>query len=557
MKCFKLTSLFCCFVCCCLFSPVKAQQDNRFEASKQLDIVNALVKEVEMFYVDTIEVEKMIRRGIDAMLKGLDPYTEYYPEQEMDVLQALATGEYGGIGSYIQQREEGVIITEPFEGMPAQLAGLRAGDRLLAIDSTDVTRASSEHVSELLKGVPNTKITLKIQRPGEKKPRTIEVLRKKVMINQVVHYGVYGNKTGYIYLSGFTGNCAQEVKTAFEDLKKNQQIESLVLDLRNNGGGRLESAVQIVNYFIPKGKEVLSTRGKIKQRDQVYRTPLDPIDTVMPLAVLINGASASAAEIVAGALQDLDRAVLVGERSFGKGLVQTTRELPYDGNLKVTISKYYIPSGRCIQHMDYSHRNADGSVAAIPDSLTTVFYTSHGRPVRDGGGIRPDFEVEEPKIPTIMYYLMSENMIFDYATDWAGQHPTIAPIDQFTYSDEAYEQFKKYLHDKNFTYDRQSEKVLKNLKEVAEFEGYLEDDSTLFAALEAKLVPNLNRDLERYKDPIKKMIATEVVKRYYYQRGEIAESLKGDPILGKALDVINDRVLYRNTLNPTLPVAIE
>ena len=378
--------------------PGQAQKDNRFEVSKNLDIFNALVKEVEMFYVDSVDVEKTVRRGIDAMLGGLDPYTEYYPEQEMDKLKFMTTGEYGGIGSYIRERKEGgVYIIEPFEGMPAALAGLKAGDRILAIDTVDVTDKSSDEVSALLKGVPNTKMVLKIQSPYDKKPREVELVRRQILENQVTYYGVRGDSVGYIYLKGFTDKSAQEVKNAFEDLKKNHHIKSLILDLRNNGGGLLESATQIVGMFVPKGKEVVSTKGKISQWDRTYRTPGEPLDTVMPMAVLINGASASAAEIVSGSLQDMDRAVLIGQRSFGKGLVQSPRELPYNGSVKVTMSKYYIPSGRCIQQMDYSHRKADGSVGAIPDSLTSVFYTSKGRPVRDGGGITPDFKIEEPE----------------------------------------------------------------------------------------------------------------------------------------------------------------
>ena len=532
--------------------PLRAQQpktESRFEVSKQLEILNALVKEVEMFYVDSVETEKMVRRGIDAMLRGLDPYTEYYPEQESDNMKLLVTGEYGGVGAYIRARDGGVIITEPFEGMPAAKAGLKAGDRILKIDTVDVTKATTERVSELLKGVPNSKATLKIERPGEKKPLKVEVTRKQVTLKQVVHYGVYGDHTGYIYLDGFKERSADEVLAALEDLRKNPQITSYILDLRDNGGGLLSSAVQIVNLFVPKGREVLSTRGKMKLWDRTYRTTLDPVDSVTPLAVLINGNSASAAEIVSGALQDMDRAVLIGNRSFGKGLVQTPRELPYDGQVKITTSKYYIPSGRCIQQLDYSHRNADGTVSAVPDSLTSVFYTANGRPVRDGGGIRPDFEIEEKKAPTMLFYLLNGYVLFDYVTDWVRAHPTIAPAKDFVFPDADYEAFKKYVKDAGFTYDRQSEKAMKNLKEVAELEGFLAEDSAAFNALEARLKPNLDRDLDRYKEDIKKLIATEIVKRYYYQEGALIESLKDDKTLQKALEVLADRELYKKTLS--------
>lgn len=534
----------------------KSQADNRFEVSKNLDVFNALVKEVDMFYVDSVDVEKTVRTGIDAMLSTLDPYTEYIPEQEMGDLKFITTGEYGGIGSFIRERDGGVYIIEPFEGMPAALAGLKAGDKLLVIDGTDLTGMTSDKVSELLKGKPNTKMTLKIQRPNEKKPRTLELIRKQVLVDQVTYYGVRNDSIGYIYLKGFTDKSAQEVKAAFEDLKKNHHIKSLVFDLRNNGGGLLDGAVQIVGMFVPKGEVVLSTKGKIKQWDHTYRTATEPLDTVMPIAVLINGGSASAAEIVSGALQDMDRAVLVGQRSFGKGLVQSTRELPYNGNLKVTMSKYYIPSGRCIQAIDYSHKNPDGSAARIPDSLTTVFNTSKGRLVRDGGGVRPDFEVEEPKVPTIMYYLVSDMVAFDFATEWAQRHPSIGTIESFRFSDADYEEFKKFTKDKNFTYDRQSEKLLKNLKEVAGFEGYLDESSDEFKALEAKLTPNLDRDLDRFKDQITELLSAEIVKRYYYQKGELIQSLKKDKVLDKALEVLGNPSLYQTTLSvPTAALS--
>lgn len=546
----RLIGLFCLLLLFGSIMPGQAQKDNRFEVSKNLDIFNALIKEVEMFYVDSVDVEKIVRRGINSMLGSLDPYTEYYPEQEMDKLKIMTTGEYGGIGSYIRGRQEGgVYIIEPFEGMPAALAGLQAGDRILAIDTVDVTNKSSDEVSNLLKGVPNTKMVLKIQRPNEKKPREVKLIRKQILVDQVTYYGVRGDRVGYIYLKGFTDKSAQEVKNAFDDLKKNHHIKSLILDLRNNGGGLLESATQIVSMFVPKGKEVVSTKGKISQWDRTYRTANEPLDTVMPMAVLINGNSASAAEIVSGSLQDMDRAVLVGQRSFGKGLVQSTRELPYNGSVKITMSKYYIPSGRCIQQMDYSHRKADGSVDAIPDSLTSVFYTSKGRPVRDGGGVRPEFEIEEEEIPTMMYYLATDFVLVDFVTNWTQKHKTIPSVEEFTVSDEDFEAFKNYAKEKNFTYDRQSEKVLKNLKEIAKFEGYMNRDSTIFNELEARLTPNLDRDFELYKEQIKKLMASEIVKRYYFQKGELLESLKDDKVLEKALEVLDDQELYNKTLS--------
>ncbi len=554
----KQTVFALCFLLLAGFiSPAKAQEkkDNHFEVSKNLEIFNAMVKEMEMFYVDTIDVDKTIRRGIDAMLGGLDPYTEYFPEQEMGDFKQMVTGEYGGIGAYIRQRNERghVMIIEPFEGMPAAEAGLKAGDEILAIDTTDVRLFKNEKVSELLKGVPNSKMTLTIRRPGEKKPRKIDIVRKQVQINQVTWYGVRGDGIGYIYLKSFTDKSAQEVKEAFLDLKNNHQIKGLILDLRNNGGGVLESAVQIVGMFVPKGSVVLSTKSKYSQLDRTYRTTSEPIDTEIPLVVMVNGNSASASEIVSGSLQDMDRAILIGQRSFGKGLVQSTRDLPYNGSLKVTISKYYIPSGRCIQQLDYTHRKADGSVAAIPDSLTTVFHTANGRPVRDGGGVRPEFEVKEDKLPTMMYYLAVDTVFTDFITTWVQQHKTIPSVEEFSVSDEDFEALKAYAKEKNFTYDRQSEKALKNLKEVAEFEGYLEEDSTWFKELETKLTPDLNRDFDRFKKEVKRLMESEIAKRYYYQKGELLAGLKEDEVLKKALEVLGDEALYKETLKPQQP----
>ena len=541
-----------CFLSGLVLFPAQAHEkkDNHFEVSKNLEIFNAVVKETEMFYVDTFDVEKSVQRGIRAMLGGLDPYTEYIPEQEMDDFKHLVTGEYAGIGSYIRQRNERghVMIVEPFEGSPAAEAGLKAGDLIIAIDTTEVSTFTNDKVSELLRGVPNTKVTVTIQRPGEKKPRKVDIIRRQIQENQVTWYGVKQDSIGYIYLKSFTDKSAQEVKEAFLDLRDNHHIKQLVLDLRNNGGGVLESAVQIVGMFVPKGSVVLSTKSKHPQMDRTYRTSSEPIDTVMPLAVLINGNSASASEIVSGSLQDMDRAVLVGQRSYGKGLVQSTRDLPYNGSLKVTISKYYIPSGRCIQQLDYTHRRADGSVAAIPDSLTHVFYTSNGRPVRDGGGVRPEFEVKEPKLPTMLYYLAVDTAFFDFVTNWAQQHKEIPPVEDFSVSDADFEALKAYEREKGFTYDRQSEKALKNLKEVAEFEGYLEGDTTWFKTLEAKLTPDLDRDFDRFKTEVKKLLETEIVKRYYYQKGELLAGLKDDDVLAKALEVLSNPALYRKTL---------
>ncbi|MGL4492784.1 MAG: S41 family peptidase, partial [Tannerellaceae bacterium] len=510
----------------------------------------------EMFYVDSIDVNATVKRGIDGMLKGLDPYTEYIPEEEMEQFKLMTTGEYAGVGAIITAKDGKVMINEPYEGMPAALAGLKAGDVLLTINGEDVSNTTVDQVSAKLKGQPNTKVKIKYLPYGEKKPREVEIMRKLIEINPVTYYGTFNNDSvGYIYLSGFTDKCSNEVRKALLDLKNNKKVSSLILDLRGNGGGSLEEAIQILNMFVPKDQVVLSTKGKLKQWDRTYRTTQEPVDTVMPLVVLTSNGSASASEIVSGALQDLDRAVIVGDRTFGKGLVQSTRDLPYNGSLKVTISKYYIPSGRCIQAIDYSHRNPDGSVSKVPDSLTTVFHTAAGRPVRDGGGIVPDFKVESPKQPTISYYLVMNNEIFDFVNDWTSKRKQIAPIEEFVFTDEDYEGFKQFMKGRNFSYDRQSEKALKNLKDIAEIEGYMDIASPEFKALEEKLQPNLDRDLDKFKDQIKQLISLEIAKRYYFQKGEMIQSLKIDDELQKALEVLSNQALYEKTLSAPVEKA--
>jgi carboxyl-terminal processing protease len=484
-------------VSCCLFFAGSWGQERRAEVARQLEILNALVKEVEMFYVDTVEIEGMVRRGIRSMLSGLDPYTEYIPEEDAEDLQIITTGEYGGIGSIIRQRRqgEGVMIAEPYEGMPAAMAGLKAGDVIVSVDTVQVLGKGSGEVSRLLKGTPHTEVTLTIRRPNEKKERKVKLVRRQIVLNTVQHYDVF-NGTGYIYLSNFTDKSAQEVQDAFEDMRK-RGIGSLILDLRGNGGGLLESAVRIVGMFVPKGSEVISTKGKLRQWDRIYRTVAEPVDTVIPLGILIDGHSASAAEIVAGALQDMDRAVLIGNRSFGKGLVQSPRDLPHGGKLKVTTSRYYIPSGRCIQQLDYSHRNADGSVAAIPDSLTSVFYTVGGRPVRDGGGIRPDIEVEVKEVSSMISDLVQDDIFFDFVTDWVQQHDTIAPAGSFAASDEDFEALKEYACTHNVSYT--------------------------------------TSDFDSFKVDVKRFLTSEIVRRYYFHRGELIDSLSDDPVLQRAL----------------------
>ena len=523
--------------------------DRYFNINKNIDILTSILKEIDLFYVDSLDVDNVVNKTINSMLTQLDPYTNYISEKDMGDLEFMTTGEYAGIGSIISYKDSNVVINEPYEGLPADKSGLKAGDIILSIDDEDVRDSNVQEVSNLLKGKPGTTLVITIRRPGEKKNREIEVVREKISIHPISYSAVVDNNIGYMHFDTFTENGAQEVKNTVINLKE-QGAESLILDLRGNGGGIMEEAVKVVNIFVPKGQEVVSTRGKIKQWDRVISTTDQPVDSLIPLVVLIDNSSASASEIVAGTLQDLDRAVIVGDRSFGKGLVQTVRELPFGSSLKVTTAKYYTPSGRGIQAMDYSHRNPDGSVGRIPDSLTTVFHTKNGREVRDGGGITPDITVDEARPGTISFYLLNENIIFDYATQWVLNHPSIPSVEQFKFTDDDYEQFKEYVKSVDFEYDRISEKSLKSLEEVMEFEGYMKTATEEFKALEDKLVPNLDRDLETFKDEIRSLVSSEIAKRYYYKKGAIQESLKTDKTFDKAIEVIKDKVVYKQALEP-------
>ena len=532
-----------------------ASGDSRsFQLAKNLDIFNSIVKELDLFYVDTIDPNKTVREGIDAMLYSLDPYTVYYPEDDQDELEQMLKNSYGGIGSIITWNPDlkRSVISEPYEGMPAAEAGLKPGDILLEIDGQDLMGKDNQQVSEMLRGQVGTSFKLKVQRPGTKKPLEFDIVRRSIELPIIPYYGLVGDSIGYINLSTFSGNPSQEFKEAFLDLKR-RGIKSLVIDLRNNGGGLLDEAVDIANFFLPRGETLVTTKGRLKQADNVYKTLREPIDPDIPLAVLVNSASASASEILAGSLQDLDRAVLVGTRTFGKGLVQTTRNLPYGGMMKVTTSKYYIPSGRCVQAIDYAHRNPDGSVGRIPDSLTTEFRTRAGRIVRDGGGVTPDIEVKAEKLPNILFYLVNENLVFDYATDYCLKHDKIPAPEQFEVTDTDYAEFKEKVKAADFKYDQQTEKILKSLKEMAEFEGYLDDASAEFDALEKKLQHNLDRDLDHFAKEIKGLLAIEIIKRYYYQRGSIIQQLKDDPDLKEAVKILGDPAAYTKMLSA--PVA--
>jgi carboxyl-terminal processing protease len=531
--------------------------DNRnFQIAKNLDIFNAVVKELDMFYVDTLDANKTVRQGIDAMLYSLDPYTEYYPEENQSELEQMLRGSYGGVGSVItwNAKLKRSMIAEPYEGMPAANVGLKAGDILIKIDGQDLMGKNNQEISEMLRGQVGTSFHLTVQRPGTEKPLEFDIVRRSIQLPFIPYYGMLDNKVGYISLSTFSGNPSKEFKQAFLDLKK-QGITSLVIDIRNNGGGLLDEAVEIANFFLPRGRVIVSTKGKVKQSDNTYKTLREPVDTEIPIAVLVNSGTASASEILSGALQDYDRAIIVGNRTFGKGLVQTPRTLPYGGTMKITTSKYYIPSGRCVQAIDYTHRNPDGSVGRIPDSLTTVFHTAAGRTVRDGGGVTPDIEVKQEKLPNILYYLVNDNLTFDYATQYCLKHPTIAAPEAFEVTDADYAGFKEMVEKSDFKYDQQSEKLLKSLKEMAEFEGYMTDASDEFAALEKKLTHNLDHDLNYFAKDIKAVIAEEIIKRYYYQKGGIIQQLKDDPDLKAAVKVLTDRSAYTQMLKPAETTA--
>lgn len=535
------------------FFSFKSGDDRNFQIAKNLDTFNSIVKELDMFYVDTLDPNKTVREGIDYMLSSLDPYTEYYPEDDQAELQQMLNASFGGIGSLItyNQKLKRSMIAEPFEGTPAAKVGLKAGDILMEIDGKDLAGKNNQEVSQMLRGAVGTSFKLKVERPDEKggtRPLEFDIVRQTIQTPMIPYDTIFNKNVGYINLSTFSGTPSKDFKKTFLKLKK-EGITSLVIDLRGNGGGRLEEAVEIANFFLPRGKVIVTTKGKTKQASNTYKTLREPLDLDIPITVLVNGATASASEILSGAFQDFDRAVIVGSRTFGKGLVQTTRPLPYGGVMKLTTSKYYIPSGRCVQAIDYKHRNEDGSVGTIPDSLTTVFHTAAGREVRDGGGVMPDIEVKQEKLPNILFYLVRDNLIFDYATQYCLKHPSIPSPQEFKVTDADYNDFKAMVKKADFKYDQQSEKIMKTLKEAAKFEGYLDEASEEIKALEKKLTHNLDRDLDYFSKDIRSMVADEIIKRYYYTRGGIIQQLKDDDGLQAALKILADPVKYKETLS--------
>lgn len=549
MKRLLINLLVCCFALQVFSATDDATNPRTFRISKNISIFNAVLRELDINYVDTLNYDKVVKTAIDGMLQKLDPYTVYMPEEETDDLTFMTTGEYAGIGALIMKMSAGVCVSEPYEGMPAQKNDVRAGDLILSIDGVDVSNMDVSQVSARLKGTPNTEIKLKLQRIGIKKPFEKTFLRERIQINPIHYSSVIADKTGYIMIGEFTDRTASEFKTAVNDLVKQGNIESLVIDLRNNGGGLIDEAIKIAGYFVPKGTEIVKTKGKKAEEERSYVTTLDPVFTNMNLVVLVNSSSASASEILTGALQDLDRAVIVGEKTFGKGLVQNIRPIGYGGHLKVTTAKYYIPSGRCVQAIDYSHRNEDGSVGRVPDSLTTEFKTKHGRIVRDGGGIVPDKVVDNDKKLNISYYILLQNLYFDYANEFCSKHPTIAKPSEFSITDEIFTDFKNFLKAQNFKYDSQTEKYFDQLLEVAGYEGLDNEAKAEFDALKAKLKPDIDKNLEINKDDVEFFLSNEIIRRYYFQKGEIEYSLKDDKDLKAALEILNNKETINKILN--------
>lgn len=507
--------------------------------ARNLVTFNAIVKELQNNYVDSLQPDVAFKQAISAMLATVDPYTEYYPAEDQEMLQKMTTGEYGGIGSYLMSRDSSTYISAPMENTPSARAGIRAGDRILKVDSLDVSRKQSDEVTKVLRGRPNTPVTITLLRPHVKDSVvTVTLIRELLQQPSVQYYGVIGN-TGYIQLTTFIKKTPAEVKAALESFKANPDVRNIVIDLRGNGGGLVESAVEVLGNFVPKGTEVVRTKGRDEAADRIYKTTHTPLFPDIPLAILIDGATASASEILAGAVQDLDRGILIGSRSFGKGLVQSTRPLPYSGVLKVTVAKYYTPSGRLIQALDYSHRNPDGSVSRVPDSLTNEYKTRNGRIIRDGGGLQPDSVIDWGKTSRLVYNIVRDNWSFDYATRYAAGHPAIPPADKFVITDEIYADFKKSIDPQRFKYDRVMEDAMKQLRDIAKEEGYMNDTTTAaFDTLQNLLVHNLDRDLDTHREEISEYLGSEIVSRYYYDKGKTAYIIPNDKAFNVAASIL-------------------
>lgn len=540
-----------------LAMPAWAQKEKNhdFVVAKNMDVFTSIYKNLDMMYVDTLDADEVIGNGINAMLRSLDPYTEYYPESEVKELKNMLTGKYAGIGSVVRYNYQlgYTVINEPYEGMPAQEAGLKKGDIILSINDSTMKGKEVSYVSDRLRGEPGTSFILKVKRPSTGKVMKVKLTRRTIQMPFIPYYGLLDGGIGYINFNSFTDQCAKDVRRAFIDLKK-QGAKKLVFDLRNNGGGSVSEAVSIVNMFLPKDKVVLTMKGKLQRANNEYKTTVEPIDTLMPIVVLVSGNTASAAEILSGSLQDYDRAIILGTRTYGKGLVQATMDLPYNGQMKLTTSKYYIPSGRCVQALNYKHAKG-GYVEHVPDSLTKVFYTAGGREVRDGGGVKPDVEVKPDSLPNIAYYLAgardSNELMLNYEVDYIAKHPTIAPAKDFALTDADYEEFKARVLKADFKYDRETEKYLKDLMKLARFEGYYDDAKPEFDALAKKLSHNVAKDLDYNKQYIKRLLENDIVAAYYYQGGAIRNSLRYDKQVKEAVRLLNTPEEYKKLLRPS------
>lgn len=540
-----------------LWSNVIQAQDrnNDFEIIKNLDIFTETYKQLDIHYVDPISPGQLMKSGIDAMLESLDPFTNYIPESDIEDFNLMTTGQYGGIGALIHKQGDYVVISEPYEGFPAQKSGLLAGDKILEVDGQSAKGKNTDEVSKVLKGEPGTSIKLLVSREGTETPFVIDVKRENVKIDNIPYSSMLSDQVGYIKLSGFTQNAAREVKTAFTSLKEQNEMTGLILDLRGNGGGLLNEAVDIVNLFVDKDELVVSTKGKDVSKNKSYQTTSKPVDLDIPIVVLVDRTSASASEIVSGAIQDLDRGVVIGQRTYGKGLVQNVLPLSYNSKLKVTVAKYYIPSGRCIQAIDYSHRDEDGYAAKVPDSLISEFSTKGGRKVYDGGGIEPDVVVEPPKFYPITQALFGEFVIFDYANKFARENNEIPAAEEFKITDEIYNDFVNFVQTRDFDYTTGSEKTLKSLKEAAKQEEYLDKISAEIAELEKKLMHNKSEDLITHRDEISEILRIEIVTRFYHQKGKVKASLINDPEVEKAIKVIEDKKEYSSILSSAIKRA--
>lgn len=539
-------------ICIALLSFVTLEEEhsNRFEIGKNLDIFTSLYKEVNTYYVDGTQPGELMKTGIDAMLNSLDPYTVYYPESEIEDYKLMTTGQYGGIGARIRRINEFVVVSEPYEGFPAYKAGLRAGDIILQVDGNDVKGKSTQDLSKILKGNPGTSVKLKIERPGTEKAFDVTFKREKVKIKSVPYFGMLSNEVGYVKMTSFTSKVSQEVKEAIIALQKNPKMTSLVFDLRSNPGGLLHEAINTVNLFTKKGVKVVETRGKIEEWTKTYKTLNSALDKEIPMVILVNGGSASASEIVSGALQDFDRAIVMGTNTYGKGLVQTTRRLKYNTSFKVTTAKYYIPSGRCIQAIDYAHKDEKtGKAKKIPDSLLVEFKTANGRSVLDGAGIKPDIEIEKDEYGAIVKALANDDAIFNYATQFRIKNDSIASAASFKLSDQQFNDFLTYLDSTNYVFETATERKVEDLKKIAEKEEYLTSISTIIDSLDASIALQKKMELIKYKSQICNLLEYEIVTRYYHQNGRIENSLSDDPYIKKSIELLGNQAEYNALLN--------